>query len=132
VQDKKKGKGIPRIAFERTSTFEKYVKTVEAPIQTYWVNTSIHSFKQKLYTIRNRNRAINSLDIKRYVLPDGIRTLAYGHVPIYHYTRSDIFNLLLITINCRYAVLGKVSVWFYICHFAFDYSLEISMNTASF
>ena len=58
---------------------EKYKKILK--------NSSIHTLKQrsiisknlKLYTIEQERIALSAMDIKRYILRPGIKTLAYGH-----------------------------------------------------
>ena len=82
VGDKKKAKGVPRVALEKRCKFEDFVDSILEPIQTYAENTSIRSFKQKLYTIHSVKRAINGFDVKRHILADSVTTLAFGNVDI--------------------------------------------------
>jgi len=44
--------------------------------------TTIQSKKHQLYTFRINKLALNSDDDKRYILPDRINTLPYGHKDI--------------------------------------------------
>ena len=41
--------------------------------------TSIRSYEHRLFTVRETKAALNSIDTKRYMLPDRISTRALGH-----------------------------------------------------
>ena len=43
---------------------------------------SINSKKHTLYTMKKTRTGLSALDIKRYILDDGIKTVAYGHYQI--------------------------------------------------
>ena len=42
----------------------------------------IKSFNHRMYTYESNNISLSAFDDKRYILPDGINTLAYGHKDI--------------------------------------------------
>lgn len=44
----------------------------------------IRSFDHNIYSIMNRKYGLSCNDIKRFILPDNISSLAYGHYKKYH------------------------------------------------
>ena len=42
----------------------------------------IKSFNHRVYTYESNKISLSAFDDKRYILPDGINTLAYGHKDI--------------------------------------------------
>ena len=42
----------------------------------------IKYFNHRMHTYESNNISLSALDDKRYILPDGINTLAYGHKDI--------------------------------------------------
>lgn len=78
----KKAKGVQRSAVKTQVTFEQYIDSILFPIQTFTNSRAIRSKKHRLSTINVRKKAINGLDLKRFVLDDCVNTLAFGHKDI--------------------------------------------------
>ena len=43
---------------------------------------NIRAYRHQCYTIKETKLALNNFDDKRYILPDGVTTLAHGHYKI--------------------------------------------------
>ena len=73
--------GIQQSAHKRL-THDKFVDILSnnssEPITQY----SINSKKHTLYTMKKTRTGLSALDIKRYILDDGVSTIAYGHSKI--------------------------------------------------
>jgi hypothetical protein len=77
----KKAKGLKsHIADELT--YKDYEAALNlAPIKKHEF-FAIRSFKNNLYTTRRSIAGLSPIDDKRYILEDGVLTLAYGHKDI--------------------------------------------------
>jgi hypothetical protein len=82
---KRTAKGIPRRALKRTYHFDAFVEAMDNPVHSTVTSNSIRSYDQKLFTVEQTKRGINDFDVKRWILPDSVNTLAYGHVDIQNY-----------------------------------------------
>ena len=79
----KKAKGISKSSVNSLLNHDMYKKCVLEESYNKSVNvTGIRSSNHVLYTLSGNKRALCSFDDKRYILDDGIRTLAYGHYKI--------------------------------------------------
>lgn len=76
---KEKTKGIKKNVIKQTLNFNSYHNCLLNHSCTYRTVTSIRSFAQQIYTIRQNKVALSIMDNKRYILEDGIHTLAWGH-----------------------------------------------------
>lgn len=75
----KKAKGIKNLYLKKKIKFENYKKCLfENYVHTATFNT-IRSFNHTLYSVTEIKKALSSNDNKRVILPDGIKTLPYGH-----------------------------------------------------
>ena len=74
----KRSKGVSRPATARM-THENYNNALFNNTKLYTKMTTIQSKKHQLYTFSISKLALNSADDKRYILPDRINTLPYGH-----------------------------------------------------
>jgi len=52
--------------------------------------TTIRSHHHKLYTIEQNKKSLSSFDDKRYILNNGVDTLAHGHYKINETENSDL------------------------------------------
>ena len=77
----KKGKGIPKLALTEC-TPDKYQEALLKPIQGQVESTAIRSVKHDIYTMLILKKGLSGFDLKRYILPDGVNTLPYGHKDI--------------------------------------------------
>ena len=75
-----KAKGIPASALKRVQ-FEHYYNALFHPRnpQPRARYKAIRSKKLQLYTIDLERKGLSCIDLKRFVLDDGVSTLAYGH-----------------------------------------------------
>ena len=81
---KKEGKLCKGIQFCVSSRFkfDNYKNCLMGETQFPVKTMGIRSYEHELYTIQQKKIAISRYDDKRYILPDGIETLAYGHYKI--------------------------------------------------
>jgi len=81
----KKAKGVQKSCVSKTITFEDYVNAISENMQMSTTGKSIRSINHQIYTLNAKKKTINGFDIKRFILDDGVRTLAYGHKDINNY-----------------------------------------------
>jgi hypothetical protein len=72
-------KGIPFVVQKNELKFENYKKCLFQNKITKHKFSTIRSYKNKLYTITQNKKGLSNFDDKRYVLDQGIHTLAFGH-----------------------------------------------------
>ena len=79
TQKLKKAAGVKRCVQSQLLHHRHYLKVLRSnSLQTVTQSTFI-SKKQRVYTVKQTKTGISALDIKRYVLDNGIETLPYGH-----------------------------------------------------
>jgi len=78
----KKAKGVQRSAVTTQVKFKHYVESILTPLQTFTSSKCIRSQKHRISTVTLRKKAINGLDLKRFILDDCVNTLAFGHKDI--------------------------------------------------
>ena len=78
-----KAKGVPKIGLTEL-TPDKYEEVLLEPIQLYAEFVSILSLKHDVFTVEILKKSLNGFDVKRYILPDAVNTLPYGHKDIVH------------------------------------------------
>lgn len=79
--DRKVAKGVPKHNKERFK-FEMYQRTLKTNEVVTTAYKCIDSKNMQLKTQSHTKVALSAFDSKRYVLDDGIQTLAYGHCRI--------------------------------------------------
>jgi hypothetical protein len=77
-EEKARAKGIQRAAM-RDVRFEDYEQQIRTPHEHKVTNRRIGSHLHRLYTYEYDKKGLCSFDDKRYILEDGISSLAYGH-----------------------------------------------------
>lgn len=77
-EEKARAKGIQRAAM-RDVRFEDYERQLRTPQEHKVTNRRIGSHLHRIYTYEFDKKGLCSFDDKRYILEDGISTLAYGH-----------------------------------------------------
>lgn len=80
--EKKVGKGIVRSTMKRMICHEDYKRALFEKTSSSADMFSIRSTGHELHTIRQRKATLCAYDNKRYILDDGIATLAHGHYMI--------------------------------------------------
>ena len=77
-----KTKGISKHVIKKSLSFQQYYNCLLSKEPVYRSITSIRSFSHQIYTIDQNKVALSMADDKRYILPDMIHTLAWGHQDI--------------------------------------------------
>jgi hypothetical protein len=77
--DKKALKGVPKYLQDSSFTFDKYLDVLENEKRLYCKMKQIRSYKHKVFTIEVQKSVLHGFDSKRYILDNGIDTLAWGH-----------------------------------------------------
>ncbi|KAF4527761.1 hypothetical protein B566_EDAN016347 [Ephemera danica] len=70
---------VKRVALKKKITFKDYTKCLRKHKALLTQFRCIRSMQHQLYTVEQRKVALSSFHDKRYILPDGICTLAHGH-----------------------------------------------------
>ena len=77
-EEKARAKGIQRAAM-RNVRFDDYEQQLRTPHEHKVTNRRIGAHLHRIYTYEYAKKGLCSFDDKRYILEDGISTLAYGH-----------------------------------------------------
>lgn len=77
--EKKTAKGICRRTVKNKITHSDYRNCLTKKTTSLCTMQRILSLKHDLFTVKQRKLALNPCDNKKYILADGISTLAYGH-----------------------------------------------------
>jgi hypothetical protein len=81
-QWKKVGKGVKKSVLQNIVTPAHYNQCLNDHTYFSFEQTAIRSFKHTIYNIVQNKLSLSTMDCKRYICDDGIRTLAYGHYKI--------------------------------------------------
>ncbi|XP_024868109.1 uncharacterized protein LOC112452227, partial [Temnothorax curvispinosus] len=81
-KDTKKAKGVKSNVVARTITFDDYTRCLKDTIEMTRQQFSIRSNMHDVNTIRETKIALSPYDDKRYIIPDSIDTLPWGHYQI--------------------------------------------------
>jgi hypothetical protein len=81
-QWKKVGKGVKKSVLQNVVTSEHYEQCLNDHTYFSFEQTAIRSFKHTIFNIVQNKLSLSTMDCKRYICDDGIRTLAYGHYKI--------------------------------------------------
>ena len=84
----KRAKGTKKCVVKKTITFEDYVHCLHSGKDVYRTQLLFRSVLHRVYTQQIHKVALSSKDNKRFILPDGIRTLPLG-------MNEDVKNELL-------------------------------------
>ncbi|XP_072161461.1 uncharacterized protein [Bemisia tabaci] len=74
-----RAKGVPTRVLHATANFEVYKDVLFNKEKTHITERRIQSKHMQLYSRESRKVALSSDDQKRYILPDGVHTLPWGH-----------------------------------------------------
>lgn len=75
----KKAKGVKKKFLSNKIEFNDYIDCLRENSNFIGNQATIKSYYHKMFTISTKKIMLNGKDDKRYVLDDGIRTLAIGH-----------------------------------------------------
>ena len=78
----KKCKGVKKQVVENSITHEDYKTCLTTGKEQYRKQNIIRSYEHEVYTEEVNKVALSAMDDKRYILGDGIHTLAWGHYKI--------------------------------------------------
>jgi len=83
-KQKIKAKGIRGHVVKKHMNINDHKKCLfgDSSLEEYTENVSIRSFKHQLKTLKTNKLTYNCGDDKRYILEDGVHTLAHGHYKI--------------------------------------------------
>ena len=80
VEEKKKLKGIKKCVVKNKILFEHYKHCLQGGQDMYATMRTFRSYNHKLNTIVQVKKALARFDDKRFILADGVRTNAHGHI----------------------------------------------------
>jgi hypothetical protein len=80
--DLRRAKGVVRRAITKALTHNDYCTTLVGPNQITLPQRRISSKRHHVQTIEQSKLALSPIDNKRYCLPDGVHTLAWGNLDI--------------------------------------------------
>ena len=75
----KKAKGIAKAVTDKLIKYNHYHDCLFKKELKYFYQQQITPKKHVLYTVTQNKLVLSPLDTKRYVQPDGVQTLAFGH-----------------------------------------------------
>ena len=75
-------KGVSRRYILKHLHHKDYLRTLKGTESTIATFSTIRSLKQQINTLEVTKICLSAFDYKRYILNDGITTLAYGHYEI--------------------------------------------------
>jgi hypothetical protein len=77
--EKKTAKGVSKTIIRKELKFQKYLEVLREGSRTFATMFQIRARAHKLQTQKVTKVALSAYDDKRYILPDGVTTLAHGH-----------------------------------------------------
>jgi hypothetical protein len=81
LKESKRAKGIQRVAVA-TLQHRNYLAQLQKPQENYVNIRRIGQKHHRIYTMESEKRGLCAFDDKRFLLPDGVHTLAHGHCRI--------------------------------------------------
>ena len=90
--EKKTAAGVVRTVKEGHLRFEQYLMTLQIMKRHFATQNRITSKAHNLFTVNQTKVALSAVDTKRYILNDGIHTIAYGHCRIAEGTAEGMYN----------------------------------------
>lgn len=79
IKTVKRAKGVMESVVKNTICFKDYLQCLKENIEICRKQNSIRSFNHNVYSIQQNKVALGAKDDKRYILPNGIDTLPWGH-----------------------------------------------------
>jgi len=94
--ESKKAKDVKKCSLKRSITHRHYLNSLFNNSTYNTQMTTIRSYQHKLYTIEQNKKSLSSFDDKRYILNDGVSTIAHGHYKIKEMEDRELhFDILL-------------------------------------
>ena len=81
-EETKKCKGIKKQVVKNSITHEDYKTCLTTGKEQLRKQTIIRSYEHEVFTEEVNKIALSAIDDKRYILKDGMHTLAWGHYKI--------------------------------------------------
>ena len=81
-EESKRCKGVKKQVVKNTITHEDYKTCLTTGKEQYRKQNIIRSYEHEVYTEEVNKIALSAMDDKRYILKDGMHTLAWGHYKI--------------------------------------------------
>ena len=81
-KQKFRAKGVSHRYILKHLHHKHYIRTLKGTESTIATFSSVRSLKQQLSTLEVTKKCLSAFDYKRYILNDGIMTLAYEHYKI--------------------------------------------------
>ena len=78
----KKAKGIKKNVIKRDVVFDEYMKVLQDKCVVLKQQRMIRSYKMKLFTVQQEKIALSGDDDKRWICPNGVDSLPWGHKDI--------------------------------------------------
>lgn len=78
-EEKKRSKGIKKAVVKKRMRFDDYLETLKEKKCMRHSFNLIRNEKHRLYSVAINKKSLSAYDGKRYILADGVHTLAYGH-----------------------------------------------------
>jgi len=79
TKESRRAKGVQKAVVKREMKHASFLKELREPAENIFVNRRIQSFNHQLQTVAQEKRGLSAYDDKRFICPDGIHTIAYGH-----------------------------------------------------
>ena len=89
VVEKQRCKGIQRAAQKKLKHAD-YLAQLHRPTENLTINRRIGSKLHQLYTWESKKRGLCAYDDKRFLLEDGVQSLAFGHRDITARVHNDL------------------------------------------
>ena len=78
----KKSKGTKKSVVKKEIRFEHYLRVLQTRVSMRHSQVNFRTDCHAIYTTRTTKTSLSAFDSKRYLLEDGIHSLAYGHSAI--------------------------------------------------
>ena len=75
----KRAKGVKKSVLQASITFDDYKRCLFEEEVLSRPMTTLRSDHHHIYGQTTQKKALSPFDSKRYIKPDGVQTLAYGH-----------------------------------------------------
>lgn len=88
-ESSRRAKGIQKSVVKEKLSHQSFLMQLFSPEQNVYPNRRIQSMHHHLYTLTLMKKGLSSFDDKRFLLSDGIHTLAHGHYRVSELIQSS-------------------------------------------